>query len=426
MKAPKERGRGLVEALVAMLASPDSPIGEAQPLASDALHAAEVAAGVALSPTMHALLALDHSWVAHELGWFQGGALAARPAGEVIEAWAGELWPAYAEAIAARFPGHVLPLQRSSDTLSFVYLGDPDVEGEYPVLELDQDDVPVMSVDAPGFDVWLGRRLGMLGPRAFAAEQKATAKRLWNRQTDLDLSDVPKRLPTPAPGPAPGSVQHAPVVPAASAKKAKKLSDAQLSKALLAAAEQGAVRRLAELIADASARGLGREHLDAALCVAAHHDRPDAVTLLLDAGANANARDRYGSALARSMWSSDDRVQDLLLARGANPNGPSVNGATVLHLAVARGRTSLVAKLLAAGGSTSRRDSYDHTPLHTAVTVSHPDPLPPVAILDLLLAAGGIVETKVPLLDYARANATDEHVQRVIAAQAQRKDLPPA
>ena len=64
-----------------------------------------------------------------------------------------------------------------------------------------------------------------------------------------------------------------------------------------------------------------------------HHDRPDAVTLLLDAGANANARDRYGSALARSMWSSDDRVQDLLLARGANPNGPSVNGATVLHLA---------------------------------------------------------------------------------------------
>lgn len=424
MKAPKERGRGLVEALVAMLASPDSPIGEAQPLASDALLAAEVAAGVALSPTMHALLALDHSWVAHELGWFADGELAARPAADIIEAWAGELWPAYAEVIAARFSGRALPLQRSSDTLTFVYLGDPDEVGEYPVIELDQDDLPVMSVAAPGFDVWLGRRLGLLGTRAFAAEQKATAKRLWNRQTDLDLSDVPKRLPTPVPGPPPGSVQHAPVVLAATPKKAKKLTDAQVSKGLLAAAEQGAVRRLADLVADAAARELGREGLDAALCVAAHHDRPEAVQLLLDAGANANARDRYGSALARSMWSSDDRVQDLLLARGANPNGPSVNGATVLHLAVARGRTSLVAKLLAAGASTSRRNSYGHTPLHTAVTISHPDPLPPVAILDLLLAAGGIVESNVPLLDYARANASEEHVQRLIAAQAKPRDVP--
>jgi hypothetical protein len=425
MKAPKERGRGLVEALVATLASPDSPIGEAQPLASDALLAAEVAAAVALSPTIHAVLSLDHSWVAHELGWFADGKLTAPPAAELIEAWAGDLWPAYADVIAARFTGRALPLQRSSDTLSFVYLGDPDEVGEYPVIELDQDDLPVMSVDAPGFDVWLGRRLGLLGTRAFAAEQKATAKRLWNRQTDLDLSDVPKRLPTPVPGPAPGSVQHLPVVVATAAKKAKKLSDAQLGKALLAAAEQGAVRRLAELVADATARGLGREGLDAALCVAAHHDRPDAVALLLDAGASPNARDRYGSALARSMWTRDDRVQDLLLARGANPNGLSTNGATVLHLAVSRGRTSLVAKLLAAGCSTSRRNSSGQTPLHAAVSISHPDPLPPVAILDLLLAAGGIVESDVPLLDYARANASEEHVQRLIAAQARAKDEPP-
>lgn len=416
MKAPKERGRALLEALVGLLASPDSPIAEAQPLGEEGLHATEVAAGVALSPAMHALLALDSSWAARELGWFEGGLLTARPAADMIAPWAGEFWPAYAEVFALRFPGGVLPLQHTSHTLTLLYLGDPDEAGEYPVLTLDQDDVPVLSVDAPGFDVWLGRRLGLLGARAFAAEQKATAKRLWNRQTDLDLSDVPKKLPKPVPGPAPGSVQHV-AVAAPAPKKAKKLSDAQVTSGLLTAAEAGAVRRLEELIADAAARGLPREGLDAALCAAAHHDHPEAVEHLLSAGANASARDRYGCALARAMWTKDDRVHDLLLAHGADPNGPSVNGKTVLHEAVARGRLSLVEKLLAAGAKLARRDRYDHTPLHTAVSISHPDPLPPVAILERLLAAGPIPESKVPLLEYAMANAGPEHVQRLVVAQ---------
>ncbi|MCB9658339.1 MAG: ankyrin repeat domain-containing protein [Polyangiales bacterium] len=416
MKAPKERGRALVEALVGVLASPDSPVADPTPLTDEALRAAEASAGVALSPTMHALLALDHTWVERELGWFHGGVFAATSAAQLIEAWAGELWPAYTSLVNARFPARALPLQRSQDTFSLLYLGDPDEQGEYPVLELDQDDVPVMGVAAAGFDVWLGRRLGLLGPRAFATEQKATAKRLWNRQSDLGLDDVPKRLPEPVAGPAPGTVHHTPVVASAPKKKARKLSDTQLSNALLAAAEQGAVRRLAELVPDAQGRGLGPAPLDAALCAAAHHDRPEAVALLLEAGANPNARDRYGCALARAMWCADDQVHDLLLARGANPNGPDVNGKTALHAAVARGRTSLVAKLLAAGASLARRDAYGHTPLHTAVSISHPDPLPPLAILELLLGAGVVEDGKVPLLPYARANAPNEYVALISRA----------
>lgn len=417
MKAPRERGRALVEALVANLAGPESPIGDPAPLTKEGLAAGEIAAGVALSPAMFALLAFDGGWVKRELGWFEGDTLAARPAAEVIAGWAGELWPAYEEVVGARFPGRVLPIGRTAERLSFVYLGDPDEVGEYPVLELDQDDTPVIAVEAAGFDVWLGRRLGLLGARAFASEAKATAKRLWNRQGPLDLSDVPKRLPAPLSGPAPGSVQHAPVALQAP-KKARKLTDAQVAKALLESAEAGNVRRLGELIADAAARGMEARGLEDALCAAAHHDQPEAVAALLSAGVSANAKDRYGVALARAMWTRDDTVQDLLLARGANPNGPSVNGKTVLHEAVARGRESLVAKLLAAGADVNRRDSNGHTPLHAAVASSPPDPVPPIGILDRLLAAGAQVTTKVPLLPYALENAPDEHVARLIAAGA--------
>lgn len=417
MKAPKERGPALVEFLVATLAGPDSPIGDPTPLAVDALAAAEHAAGVAWSPAMAALLAFDRGWIDRKAGWFDDRGLVARPAADVVEEWSGPFWPAWADLFAARFPGRVLPLDRSDETFRFLYLGDPDPFGEYPVLLLDQDDTPVMAVEAPGFDVWLGRQLGVLSPRAFAADAKTTAKRLWNRQTDLETWDVPKRLPTPVAGPAPGSVSHAPIVPPAP-KKARKLSDAQVTKGIAEHAESGNLRRMEELIADAAVRGLGTGPLDAALCAAAHHDQPEAVAKLLEAGADPNARDRYGAALGRAMWTRDDTIHDLLLARGANPNGPSVNGQTVLHLAVERGRESLVGKLLAAGGNPNRRDIYDHTPLHAAVSASTPEPVPPIGILERLLAAGAEVATKVPILVHAIEHAPDDYVHRLIAAGA--------
>src|SRR5690242_19205709 len=83
------RGAALVEQIAAALRGPRSPIGEPRPLDEAEILAAERAAGVALSPSMHALLSFDAGWIGREYGWFDGKKLLARPAIEVIAEHAG-------------------------------------------------------------------------------------------------------------------------------------------------------------------------------------------------------------------------------------------------------------------------------------------------------------------------------------------------
>lgn len=365
-KVRAERGPALVQSIVDALRGPRSPIGEAVPLDAAALRAAEDVAGVALSPSMAALFQVDVGWLRREYAWFDAaGCLLVRPLAALVADHAGPMAEGFA-SILDRFAGRALPLDAGSDSARFLYLGDPDELGEYPVLGIDHDDLPELGVEWPGFDTWLAARLGVavVGERAAL---DAASRRLLGRGRSWSLED-PGRFTRAVEGPAPGTVSHP--VPRAAPVKARRLTDRQLDKALAERAGEGNVARLGELLADAAARGRPREPLDAALLEAAKGGRLDALRLLLAAGASPDARDGYGQAISRAIaYGAPVAIVVALLEAGARPDAASVNGQTALSNAIERRALDVVRVLVEAGASVDHEESNRMRPLHHAAVL---------------------------------------------------------
>ena len=121
--------------------------------------------------------------------------------------------------------------------------------------------------------------------------------------------------------------------------------------ALMFAAIPGDLETIALLIdrgADVNAVG----HFDwTALMVAATKGHGDAVRLLLRNGADPNVQDTYGwTPLMRAVYGNKHAAAVALLDdERLNLEARDERGATALHVAVERGRTALVAHLLARG-----------------------------------------------------------------------------
>ena len=373
------RGAALVSALVAKLVGPDSPIGDPQPLDAARLSAVEDAAGVALSPSLHAVLSLDGGWLGRTYGWFDaGGQLLARPTIEIIRGHAGPLAEAYEELCAQRFPGRAIGLDRGSDSMRLLYFGDPDEQGEYPVLYIDHDDLPMLGVEAAGVDVWLAEALGIkasiASDVAIASKRILGSKQPWSTESGVVL-------PAPMAGPAPGSVafERAPSVPAAQ----KKLTDKQLIKALTEHAGQGNSARLAALLADARARTLPKKPLDDALVAAALGGHESTLRMLLEAGADPDAPSVNGkTALFAAVERDSAELTRLLLERGADPNHADTSGQTPLHEAAQKAIDPVIVDLLLDHGAQTEGGTNHSLPLHWAVDRGEP------AIVARLLARG--------------------------------------
>jgi hypothetical protein len=52
-------------------------------------------------------------------------------------------------------PGQCLVLPGGAESRRFMYVGEPDAFGEYPVFVVDIDDVPIVAIEYPGLDVYL-------------------------------------------------------------------------------------------------------------------------------------------------------------------------------------------------------------------------------------------------------------------------------
>lgn len=414
-KVPLTRGAELLAAIDASLVGARSPVGDALPLGDDGLLAAERAAGVALSPSMAALFQRDVGWIRRTYGWFlpdDATALLARPLSALVAAHAGEMAEGF-DDVLQRFPGNALPLDAGSDSARFLYLGDPDEHGEYPVVGIDHDDLPWVGVVEPGFDVWLARELGVAVGK-MKTELDAANKRLFGRKSGWSLDD-PGKPTAPVAGPAPGSVAHPRPAPA-KPSKARKLTDKQLDKALAERAGDGDVVRLKQLIADASERARPKAVFDAALIEAAKGGRVDALHALLAAGASPNAREYYGHALSRAIvYRAGLPTIDALLAAGARADADGVNGQTALFSAVEQGEGDVVARLIAAGADVNHAESNRMQPLHHAVTSDKGD------VVGLLLAAGADPnggDHFRPPLSLAIERGRDDAVTALIAAGA--------
>src|SRR5205814_1765922 len=111
-------------------------------------------------PSLHALLSFDAAYIQRELRWFdKTGQFLARPTIEIIGEHAGPFTEAYEPLCAARFPGKAIALDQGSDSMRLLYFGDPDELGEYPVLFIDHDDMPILGVEYAGFDLYAASML---------------------------------------------------------------------------------------------------------------------------------------------------------------------------------------------------------------------------------------------------------------------------
>ena len=85
--------------------------------------------------------------------------------------------PAFGEAIEM-LGGDCILMDSEGETTSFLYIGDPDDEGEYPVITIEHGDTAKVSGFMP-FDVWIAQRFGALPselPEAYVAVAQALAE----------------------------------------------------------------------------------------------------------------------------------------------------------------------------------------------------------------------------------------------------------
>ncbi len=117
--------------------------------------------GATLPPSMAAELEHDAGRIGIENGTVRTVTFADWAA-TALPDWA----PVLAIAFAKTFPARCFPLSTGSDSASFLYLGKPDDDGEYPVITADVDDTPEWFISAAGYDVWLARDRGAMGASA--------------------------------------------------------------------------------------------------------------------------------------------------------------------------------------------------------------------------------------------------------------------
>jgi len=135
------------------------------------------------------------------------------------------------------------------------------------------------------------------------------------------------------------------------------------------AARAGDVKTLALLLSagvpveTTSARG------DSLLNLAAYHDRIDAVRLLLRFGADPNQRGAMGQTpLVGVTLKGLVEIAGVLVEAGADVNASTADGRTLLGLAAACNRPSMVQWLLDHGALRDHRDAAGARPLDVALT----------------------------------------------------------
>ncbi|MGK8523975.1 hypothetical protein ACRS6B_21575 [Nocardia asteroides] len=135
--------------------------GEPRPMPGDAAAEAAFPSGRPLSPSLREWLAFDVG-LFERYGWFTaGGGFAPRPLDRLVADELGHPWGETYQPLAERFPECFL-LPGGSDSRRVLAVGDPDSEGEYPVLALDVDDLPYAGVMYPGFDVYAAETAGLV------------------------------------------------------------------------------------------------------------------------------------------------------------------------------------------------------------------------------------------------------------------------
>lgn len=176
-------------------------VGAPQPLPPQTLEGLRFPNGAPLSPSLREWLAFDASLV----GWFgdlETPKLERTDMRAVARAAYGDerLSDEFSVLGKKTLPGDGYLLPRGKLARRFLYAGEPDSTGEYPVLVFDVDGHPFVSVEHPGFDVWLAVTAGLLYPprqvlggfaddEVYGPRMKEHADRLFGGRVSLQRED---------------------------------------------------------------------------------------------------------------------------------------------------------------------------------------------------------------------------------------------
>ena len=127
---------------------PDHP---ARGMAPEALAKLRLPNGKPLPPSLKAFLAYDESY----LGVLEDGKLLFRSFTEMMRAEFDDETAMMFASFERILPGRCLVVPEGSDSRRFMYVGEPDDHGEYPVFIVDTDELPWVGLAYPGLDVYL-------------------------------------------------------------------------------------------------------------------------------------------------------------------------------------------------------------------------------------------------------------------------------
>jgi hypothetical protein len=155
------RGAELVERVIATIEADGGVLGgcgipnhKAEPLPAEILDSLTFPGGRPLPPSLRRFLQYDYSYLG-VLEDPKAPRLAFRSFTEMMkqefDARTADMYGEFEKIL----PGRCLVVPGGSDSRRFLYAGEPDAHGEYPVFVVDTDELPFVCLAYPGLDLYL-------------------------------------------------------------------------------------------------------------------------------------------------------------------------------------------------------------------------------------------------------------------------------
>ena len=168
--------RGVKLVKKAIEAGRSEALASPEPVAAAVIKKLVLPNGEPITASMKELLKVDGLWLGMEFDEDEGDIEAVSFEDLVEDNYGASALPLFAEA-SELFGGDCIVVGGAAESVRFLYIGEPDESGEYPVVSVRKEPAPWVGGFLP-FDVWLAQELGALPsgePLAPAYEESVKA-----------------------------------------------------------------------------------------------------------------------------------------------------------------------------------------------------------------------------------------------------------